>query len=232
MTRIHINIPDSQTGKAEEIAILQKLVDNFAGTQSYLASLFTVDLFNWASEQIRCDFPPNIAAHWRADSKELTKANDDLKICVRELEDQIKTLSNELEDHQLAIEAQKAQVIELSKECEDHRSTIFDLREQRTKSIDKWQGAETGRHLLQRRLDHAYLKIQTLKARLFDYIEAEQDVKGDGEVEIDPANLMTDEELDKIRSTSDEPKYDYQYDDKPEFEGTADPKSDPMYRSI
>ena len=60
---------NSQTGKSEEIEILNRITNRFRGTQTYLDSLFTTDLLDYFSGKVKDDFCPDIMAEYVAEQE-------------------------------------------------------------------------------------------------------------------------------------------------------------------
>lgn len=204
MTRFQIEVPNGTTSKTDEIATLKKITEKFAGTGSYLADLFTQELFDWAEQQILVDFPPNVFDHWTADHDNAVKTIDRLRTEEGGWTKQIDQLEKSLEDHQGAIEDQKAVAIALSNESAERLEGIEILKAENAKlQAHNWELFQENNELKARNVELAE-KIKELKVRLFDYMEDD----GTGIIEratsTDEPELMDDETLNKIRDQSPE----------------------------
>ena len=77
--RIHLNISDNMS-KADELSILQKLLDAFADhPTNYLTSLFRRRLVDWAETQMMDDFPCDVMANWDYVKEQLRLAEEALR---------------------------------------------------------------------------------------------------------------------------------------------------------
>lgn len=165
MTAISINLPDSNTSRDEEIAILEKLVSKIAPTSSYLSSLFSRDLLQWASWQIRNDFPANIMDAYQTVSRQkeevISQASNDLSRkdrIIKDLEHRVFDAEANLSNAQI--------------ELGDHRSTLRDMSIAHNELMElvetlKRQLAEAeDEHRLD--IDRLELQVVHLKARIYD----------------------------------------------------------------
>lgn len=75
-----IRFDPTKMGKKEEIEFLEKLKDSFKASTNYLENLFSDKLVDWASDQIKNDFPCDIMADfedgWEKVGRLETKINN------------------------------------------------------------------------------------------------------------------------------------------------------------
>jgi hypothetical protein len=85
---------NSQTGKAEEIAVLSLITDRVRGTQTYLDSLFTDGFFDYVAGKIKDDFAPDLYMEYMAEiennrnlSADLSKARTSIDLLNKDKDD-------------------------------------------------------------------------------------------------------------------------------------------------
>jgi len=69
MKELRIKLSDSPS-KAEETEVLQKIVEYFRDTPTYLTHLFTPELLSWSAKKIREDIVPNLFNWYFSEQKE------------------------------------------------------------------------------------------------------------------------------------------------------------------
>jgi len=153
--------------KADEIQLMELLEKSFAGTDTYLVSLFSPALTTWVSGQIRSDFPPDaadwlIGAKFKAEEKilslqaEITRLNNTLDFVQRDSKDKISARDEIVEGLRVDLARQKEDDDKAMAE------TLGDL------SVVKHELNVANALLLEKKQE-----IIELKAKLFDMIVKE-----------------------------------------------------------
>lgn len=131
-------------GKAEEIEWLESVANSIEGGENgaYLSSLFTKDLVNWASEQVRNDVFPNIWAWYQHACEEITTARCDLgnETARREaaeenanrLRTELESVCEKLHTH---VEASRQKEYDLYGQIGDLSSKVSQLEDERDEIV-------------------------------------------------------------------------------------------------
>lgn len=94
--------------KQEEIGIIETLHDAFKGTGNYLESLFSKNIVDWVSEEIRQDFLPNVMSAWSLDQIRMNVLENEIA-ASKNNEDRLKhqiSVSHELHEHNKELQIQ------------------------------------------------------------------------------------------------------------------------------
>ena len=106
--QITIDIPNSSTSGKEEIGILRKLVEDFAGSGTYLEDLFSPMLLKWTENMILgFEYDPEIVGPGVNIAQLHDFAHLDIDLCHEQMEYLKKTLMAELRE-------KKAQIFDLT----------------------------------------------------------------------------------------------------------------------
>jgi hypothetical protein len=147
---------NSQTGKSEEIEILNRITNRFKGTQTYLSMLFTENLVEWFNGKVRDDFSADLFMEYQAEMENnrnlsadlqtartsinlLNKDKEDLKILAKaEIDKRDKTIGlkedyiHELSEALADVRREHREVIQermsLSAEVTKLKVMLFDLQ--------------------------------------------------------------------------------------------------------
>jgi len=153
-----LQILDVKSSKAEEIETLHTFVDEICGQQTYLSSLFTKELLNWAEEKILNDIAPDLYGFIKECQRETTQARG----LASQWEISFQTLNKKLE----SCEEQLKQVIQTNSEENSQ------LRADFIKRLSKWSRVYDERtEELKKVKDELFQAKQTigeLKVMLFD----------------------------------------------------------------
>lgn len=160
--------------KAQEVALFDKIVDQFKGSGTYLEMLFTEALREFVVSQIANDFSPSVDEYMDTDGDEVAAAVADARHWQEMYE-------KELKNHQATVEVMaeveskaKAQIDGLMSRIDtvehDHIATVVDLREQLDVSRTASQIWEDDYKRAAEARDRARQELVDLKAQMFDKI--------------------------------------------------------------
>jgi len=169
--RISGGKPNVKMTKAEEIEMLEKIAEQFKGSQTYLEQLFSEKMLAWCRYQIGNDFSCDMAEELRSCEKtitEMSKKDDEHDI--------------EIETAQKLIETAQKLILELRKDVEaklqawrDAQDEIREVKRQRNDAMvnKNWmeQLIQQERELAEEMKKKHELELVYLKAKLFDLNE-------------------------------------------------------------
>jgi len=148
---VEVCVTEGHLNKTLEIEILQNMSDAFKDTDTYLASLFTQELVNWATEQIRNDFPPDIfdffrreeaAAH--AQRQDANEALTNEKMNVDDLGKEVDRLKKEVKEAEQALDEAKEETAAYAQEhMQDNIQSQKAYEELATESTKLCQSLDT-----------------------------------------------------------------------------------------
>ena len=152
---------NSQTSKQEELNFLNALCVEFAGTQTYLASLFTGRLLQWASRRIQDDFPIDVMEQLDATNNESNKKDQYINTLEAKLYDTEKLLKEKNDTINNALN----EINVLKQDLRDEKQKGYGLACQKGERVLELEGQlrEAAQH--QRQADDTIIK---LKVKLFD----------------------------------------------------------------
>lgn len=165
--RKHIIFPNSDAGKAEEIAFITHLAEDVQpGT--YLADLFTKNFVSWIVEQIRNDFTPDLYGALEHQHELNSQAELRCAAAIHEIDKSAK-------EHRYEAEALKKIISDRNVLVEDLKNRIEFLEDQNVGFAELRIALvsdcnESKRELAQAVADLAAAnqKVLELKARMFD----------------------------------------------------------------
>lgn len=156
MSEIRITVPTTSTTKQEEIETIEKLQKSFAGTGSYLASLFSEKMVAWVAEQIRNDFIPDLYGAFMFTEEEAGRVGEAARSELRQAEAEIKRLTSELSMAQESRDRQATMKEQYKGLYETTSQQLVEMNGERNQAVAD--------------LEAANQKIIELKARLFDLL--------------------------------------------------------------
>lgn len=161
--------PTSSTSEAEKIKIITDLHDFFAGTQSYLDSLFTLSMAAWVENRIKDDSCPDLY-HWYSQTiDEAEKARVDFRAEIAAVNKDNKKYERQLED------AEK-RVTELQTKLTTDHAIWLAEREQWNRMTDELRGDKVNLATEARNLHDTVTEqadeIIRLKAKLWDLTQS------------------------------------------------------------
>jgi chromosome segregation ATPase len=175
---------DSQTGKADEITVLQCIVALFQGSQTYLESLFSPELVTWVQQQIKDDLCADIWSCRQEDYRENCLLKNELAAKEKVYNEQYATLMDKVNDlfgkangkcleeiEQLQKKLQFAQV-NFDNEHNHHRQAIDEIADLH-QQIEDFKSAAVADRL---RVEGLEMQIMRLKAEIYDLRTPHEDV--------------------------------------------------------
>ena len=162
--RISGGKPNVKMTKAEEIEMLEKIAEQFKGSQTYLEQLFSEKMLTWCRYQIGNDFSCDMAEELRSCEKTITE------------------MSKKDDEHDIEIETAQKLILELRKDVEaklqawrDAQDEIREGKRQRNDAMvnKNWmeQLIQQERELAEEMKKKHELELVYLKAKLFDLNE-------------------------------------------------------------
>jgi vancomycin resistance protein YoaR len=123
-----VNGLNSQTGKSEEIAILQEITERMAGTQTYLESLFTGDLLEWFEGKVHDDFCPNIMAEYHAELENSRNYQNELYAANTQIANLTAQIDRNKENARSMIAAKESTIADLTDRLTAHQVVLAKCR--------------------------------------------------------------------------------------------------------
>lgn len=159
--RISGGKPNVKMTKAEEIEMLEKIAEQFKGSQTYLEQLFSEKMLAWCRYQIGNDFSCDMAEELRSCEKTITE------------------MSKKDDEHDIEIETAQKLILELRKDVEAKlqawRDAQDEIREVKRQRNDAMVNKNWMEQLIQQERELAEemkeLELVYLKAKLFDLNE-------------------------------------------------------------
>lgn len=165
MTAIKIEIPTTNTSKAEEIAILEKLTDSFQGTQSFLADLFTPELMKFFRTEVEKDFVPNIMEHYASDTAvAIAQATEAHRQFGKELDVEIKLRVNA----ELELGKAREELDRVTKSADFYAFQTESIRETANEAIDLASARKDEMEAMNEQIEKLQQRVIELKARIYD----------------------------------------------------------------
>lgn len=156
--------------KQQEIEVLHKMYNAFKGSGTYLETMLSEKLIEFAQNQIMNDFPPDIMEHLDGADVSTNLAKEDvrlLKLRVEVLENDIKVLEDDLQTESIRHEKTKkrnsAKHDEWLTERKDWRVTTGEYLRENADLVDRANEAE-------RKAADLEQELLVLKATAFDKI--------------------------------------------------------------
>lgn len=166
--KLTLTRPTSATTKAAEQEQLTALRDFYAGTQSYLADLFTTGLVEWATRQIAEGGVPNIFEwyeHSMAETVAAQKSMDGLRETLQ------RDLKEARTDRDEARNGRRILDDLLLKERDEHRNYVTRAVNERTELLDMINNESAAKHEAISLCQQQAAEIVRLKALLWDMSE-------------------------------------------------------------
>lgn len=165
MTRVSIEIPNTNTSKDEEIESMNHLVRSLIGTGSYLSSLLSPELAKYFAANVKDDFCPDVMAAMEAMERHFNEhaieVNRNTEATIRGLEAQIKTLAQEKAAAQTEITRQDNTINSLRERAMGAEHAYSELSDEFREANDRLADAATNAEAQAQR-------ILELKARVLD----------------------------------------------------------------
>ncbi len=156
----------ADASKEDEVGVMRKLQDGFAGSNLYLADLFTSDLTAWVEQQIRNDFMPDVMEEVKRRNEEAEKSVAVLNLKMKEAR------SEEFARVTAAMKPQIETAEREARELEEKNEKLqFALRESDERLSER-----------EREVFRMKTEITNLKARMFDLMEEVTRLKKEKEV--------------------------------------------------
>lgn len=122
MSKFMVNV-SAESSKADEVNAIGKIAANMP-SGSYLSSLFTQDLVDWVSEQIRWDFTPDLLGNMQhaieQSDEKLALAN----AAIRDSEIMQRRLERKVEELEAALDEANGKADRLAVALSDERSAF------------------------------------------------------------------------------------------------------------
>lgn len=169
--KLEITTPTSKTTKAQEIDILRTLVEAFSNGQSYLSSLFTTQLLNWAEEAIRNDFTVDIMDTVHHLQAQLIVASNDYDLLDKRTGDLIGRLESENHNLTTELEASKKIRNDIVQQNLMERASWEQIYKERYEAYCKGQDEI---HALTTQVQDLTATVLRLKAKIYDLEHPEE----------------------------------------------------------
>jgi len=131
---------NSQTGKSEEIEILNRITNRFKGTQTYLSMLFTENVVEWFNNKVHDDFSTDLFMEYQAEietnrnlSVEISKSQSSLEFQTKRMEELAVAYQNELETRDRTIGENKAYMAEVREALSQSRRDWMQVDSEKNK---------------------------------------------------------------------------------------------------